>query len=319
MNYVNINGIFSVSQVSLGTAEFGTVINDKDAFRQLDIFTDKGGNFVDTARVYAQWLSGGDGASERCIGSWISKSKNREKIIISDKGGHPSISSMNVSRLSPKDIQTDLNESLALLKTDYIDLYFLHRDDVNLPVSEIMDCLHEEVKSGKIRALGASNWTTKRINEANEYAKKFGKTEFSVSQIEWSLAELNEENKTDKSTVHMTNEEFAGYSEIDIPVMAFTSQARGFFSKYDIDKDSISQGLINKYLNSCNIERYKRIKKLALEKDATVAQIVLAVLIKQKIKTIPIISTKSELQLEESLKAFCVNLSEAEALYVWGK
>ena len=174
MEYKILNNTdLKVSSASLGTDVYGTVLNKAQSYELLDTYTDLGGNIIDTALVYANWIPGEKSLSEKLIGSWMEERKNRHEIIISTKGAHPEI--MTISRLSREEILGDIDKSLKHLKTDYIDIYWLHRDDKNLPVGPIMETLGEIVKSGKARYIGMSNWTYRRIDEANKYAREHTK------------------------------------------------------------------------------------------------------------------------------------------------
>ena len=123
---ITITDGLSVSPIGLGTANFGTRLPEADCFAQLDRYTQIG-NLIDTARVYGDWTPGPRGKSEIIIGKWLASRRCRDHVFISTKGAHPRLESMNVTRLSPGDIQSDLELSLRALGTDYIDLYFLHR------------------------------------------------------------------------------------------------------------------------------------------------------------------------------------------------
>ncbi len=308
--------IKNTPHIVLGTAEYGTAIDDKTAFSQLDLFFEYGACILDTARVYAQWLKNGDGASEKCIGKWIKKRNCRDKIIISDKGGHPHLTDMNISRLKAEDIKKDLDESLRFLQTDYIDIYFLHRDDNKTPVSEIIDYLHEAVIEGKIRYIGASNWSIKRICEANAYAKRTGKTAFTYSQIGWSYADINNDATLDKTMIYMTEQECKEYEQNSIEIMAYNSQAKGFFSKYE--NNMLDENMVRRYLSNVNITRYKKVCEIAKLRNATVSQIALAALLNNALKPFAIISSKNNEHLTESLGAINISLSQAEMSYLWG-
>ena len=147
---------------------FGTMplVNaDATTFSFLDSITEMGCYAFDTAHAY------GDGASERVIGNWIQARNNRSEVIVIDKGAHPA---GGRNRVNPESIKQDLQESLDRLKTDYIDLYLLHRDDPAVPVGPIIEVLNELRNEGKINLFGASNWGRKRLQEANEYAKNNG-------------------------------------------------------------------------------------------------------------------------------------------------
>ncbi|HEY5586246.1 MAG TPA: aldo/keto reductase, partial [Ruminiclostridium sp.] len=143
-----------ISKIIMGGVPFGTVVSKELSFKMMDKFAQQGGNTIDTARVYCEWIEGGKYASEQTIGEWVKASNNRKDIIIITKGGHHRLSNPNVSRLSREDIFEDLEISLNTLKMDYVDIYMLHRDDTKRPVSDIMDTLHSLVEQRKARAIG---------------------------------------------------------------------------------------------------------------------------------------------------------------------
>jgi len=178
------------SAICLGTASFGTSIDTSTAFQMLDTFVEYGGNFIDTAHIYGAWVPDGVGLSEKIIGQWVKGRRVEENIVIATKGAHPLLSAMDVPRLSRQDVVADLDESLHYLQTASIDLYWLHRDDPTRPVAEILETLNSQVKQGKIRYFGCSNWRVERIEEAMRYAAEHG-----------------------------------------LAIVAYTSQAHGYFSK----------------------------------------------------------------------------------------
>jgi aryl-alcohol dehydrogenase-like predicted oxidoreductase len=142
LKYQSIPGTnLSPSVICLGTAQIGSVIPEADAFRLLDTYYGLGGTFLDTAQVYADWLPGERSASEKTIGRWLKARGLRNHTVVSTKGGHPDLHAMEIPRLSPEHIVFDVERSLLNLQTDRIDLYWLHRDDPNRPVSEMLDIL----------------------------------------------------------------------------------------------------------------------------------------------------------------------------------
>jgi aryl-alcohol dehydrogenase-like predicted oxidoreductase len=184
--YVTIpNTTLSVSSVCLGTAELGTVVPRAEAFRLLDMFVDLGGNFLDTALVYANWIPGERSVSEKTLGAWMRARGNRDRIVVATKGAHPQLATMDVPRLSPAEIRADVEASLAHLQVNRIDLYYLHRDDALRPVGEIMGTLHELVQAGKLRYVGCSNWCADRIAAAQAYAQAHGFVGFVADQMLW--------------------------------------------------------------------------------------------------------------------------------------
>ena len=147
------------SVLCLGTAEFGSGVDDSVSEAITNKYVDLGGNVLDTAEVYAEWIPGGSHRSEEFLGRWLRKRKSRDSLILSTKGAHPRVASMNVPRMSRKDVESDLNSSLQRLGVDSVDLYWLHRDDPGTPVEEILLMLEAFRKAGKIRYAGFSNWT----------------------------------------------------------------------------------------------------------------------------------------------------------------
>jgi aryl-alcohol dehydrogenase-like predicted oxidoreductase len=290
----------SVSSLCLGTVQFGTGLAGEDAIRQLDIFTDQGGNFIDTAHVYGDWVPGDTARSERLLGDWIHKKKNREKLVISTKGAHPRLEAMHIPRCTPGDIEKDLNESLKCLGTDYLDMYFLHRDDVSLPAGELISCLESARRQGKIRHYGCSNWTLKRIKEAAAYAKEQGAEGFSCNQLKWSLAEPNAENIPDKSMVLMDGETYAWHRESGISVTAYQAIANGWFSKLYAGSP-VSEALKKLYENDVNSRIFKIISRAAAKLSLSITAISLGYILSHPFAAVPIASFTGENQLKEAL------------------
>ena len=171
MRYRNIPGTdLYPSSICLGTGLMGSTIDREHSFQLLDTLVEMGGNFIDTAHVYGDWVPGGKSLSEKTIGIWAKERGIRNRVMIGTKGAHPALSSMSIPRLSHREIVNDLDESLEYLQTEYVDLYWLHRDDPNRPVADILETLNEQVAAGKIRYFGCSNWRVQRIREAMQYA-----------------------------------------------------------------------------------------------------------------------------------------------------
>ena len=161
-----------VSVISLGTGGAGANYDRATAFAMLDAFFEEGGNFVDTAHVYNDWIPGERSRSEKLLGAWMKERRNRSGVLLATKGAHPDLAQMQVGRLSPAEIQADLEESLRFLQVETIDLYWLHRDDPTRPVEEIIDTLEAQVQAGKIRYFGCSNWRLERIQAAQLYSRQ---------------------------------------------------------------------------------------------------------------------------------------------------
>lgn len=290
-----------VSQLSLGTVNFGTVMDSKASKHQLDIFFELGGNFIDTAHVYGDWVPGPKGRSEKIIGEWLKETGHRHDVIISTKGAHPVLSDMS-SRINPVEIKKDINESLEYLNTDYIDLYFLHRDDSDKPVSKILDVLEQARQQGKIRYYGCSNWALSRIIEANTYAKEHGYSGFVCNQLMWSLADIKENAITDKTLVLMDEETFNYHENTNMSVMAYTSAAKGYFTKLFTNKD-LSDKISSRYDTLSNKLIFDELIKVAKEVGASLIEVELAYIMHQKFASVPIVSFSNDEQLKQGIKS----------------
>lgn len=314
MKYLNIkipDGNISISKIALGTDYFGTTVTEKMAFGLLDIFADAGGNCIDTARVYASWLPDGKGASEKTVGKWLKIRGNRNKIIISTKGGHPLLEQMNCGRLSRKEIESDLDESLRALGVDVIDIYWLHRDDMARPVEDIMETLSTLITKGKVRAVGCSNWKAERIEEANRVALANGFATFSSSQIQWSLAASTPEAHDDPTIVCMDEQQYNWYLKESFPVFAFSSQAKGFFARASAQGlDAINKKAYARFCSQENIVRLERVKKYAAQNGLTPSAVALGYILCNSVPAIAIVGCKNEEQIIDSLTAADVDLSE---------
>ena len=296
--------------LALGTAAFGTGISRDTAFSIMDAFVDHGGNLLDTAAVY------GMGVSERTVGDWMKDRGARAKMVISTKGGHPSLPDWQ-RRITEADIRTDMEHSLQYLQTDCVDVYFLHRDDERQPVEAIMPILDRLVREGKARCIGASNWTVARIDEANAFARENGLTEFSVSQIFWNGAVINKEGVYDRTLVAMDDTQHKGYAANGMPVMAYTSQAQGLFSHIrDRGYVGLSEGMIRTYINPATKERVSRVLAVAKETGLSPTAVSLAYLLGDRdVKAYPILGISRPERLLEAMGVFSLGQREIQGLF----
>ncbi|MAS38131.1 MAG: hypothetical protein CL610_29310 [Anaerolineaceae bacterium] len=311
MRYITIpDTTLTISQVCLGTGSMGSGLSETDSFALLDAFVEAGGNCIDSARVYASWLPDGANASERTIGNWLQNSGLRDKIVISTKGAHPDLKTMHLSRVTPGDIAHDIHESRHYLQTDYIDLYWLHRDDPSVPVSEIMDALNEHIKNGDIRFIGCSNWTIPRIEAANAYAAQNGLNGFAANQPLWSLAAPNVDAISDKTLVLMDAAGLEFHRRSHMAVMPYTSQARGYFAK--VAADTLKETDRKQYDSATNRARYRRAQALADQYGVSITAIALSYLMSQPFPAAPIIGPKTLDQLQDCLQDIDLRLTPAE-------
>ena len=139
------------SRLALGTDYFGSTVSRDLSMQLMDHYLEAGGNVIDTAESYARWLPRGEYQSEKVIGEWLRERRTRDQIVLSTKGAHPKLGTMEVPRLSKAEIQSDLDSSLRRLGVENIDLYWLHRDSPGYPVEEILESLEAFRKAGKIK------------------------------------------------------------------------------------------------------------------------------------------------------------------------
>ncbi len=312
-------GSVSLSGIVLGSCYFGTDIPAGQAMELMDTYYTSGGRTLDTARLYADWLPGGESASERVIGQWLQQSGLRRQITLVTKGGHPPRSDMSRTRLDRDSLTWDLHKSLQVLGTDYIDVYFLHRDDETVPVEGIMDTLHEFVQQGLVRAIGASNWRISRILKANAYAESAGKTPFTVSQIQWSLVHTTPQIVGDPTLVCMDDEQYGQYTKAGLPVMAFSSQGKGFFSKYLAGgKAALNAKVLQRYYSDVNLRRAQRVGQLAKELGVSAAAVTMAYITSNALPAVAIAGCSRVEQLQDTLRDADLQLTPQQIDYLLG-
>jgi aryl-alcohol dehydrogenase-like predicted oxidoreductase len=312
MKYGKVKGLEKdVSRIVLGT-DYMTTQRLEQNFSMLDTAFELGCNTLDTAHVYG----GGDG--ERVIGRWMESRRNRDKVVVLTKGAHHNA---DRKRVTPYDITSDLFDSLARLRTDYVDIYVLHRDDPSLPVGPIVEVLNEHHAAGRIKAFGGSNWHHTRIQEANEYAEKHGLVPFTVSSPNYSLAEqVADPWGPGCVTIGGPKEVEARkwYLETQTPIFSYSSLGRGFFSgrisrsNFDETKKLLDRPSLTAYCHEQNFARLDRVEILAEEKGLTVAQIAMAFLMNQPLYVFPIVGAVNRRELEENIVAANTELTQEE-------
>ncbi|NIP24970.1 MAG: aldo/keto reductase [Phycisphaerae bacterium] len=297
---------------------FGTlplVNTDAATFSLLDSIAETGCYAFDTAHAY------GDGASERVLGNWMESRNNRTEVIVIDKGAHP-IRGKN--RVDPESIKQDLQESLSRLKTDYIDLYLLHRDDPAIAAGPIIEVLNDLKNEGKIALFGASNWSRKRLQEAAEYAQKNGFFTFSVASNQYSLAVQHDDPYPGTFSINSSSDdsEWQWYKQTQFPLLVWSSLARGFLSA-KFTRDNLSaftdpQSLISIrcYAGEDNFVRLDRARQLAEKKAATVPQIALAYIFQQPLNCFAVTGSSNITHFKENVKALEISLTKKEVSWL---
>ena len=302
-----------VSVIAMGSTGIGFDFSQRQTNEFLDRYFELGGNFIDTARVYGDFSAGINGIAERAIGNWLKARKNRDRIILGTKGAHPLLTSMNVSRLSREDIFGDMDASLADLMVDYVDIYWLHRDDESKPTGEIIETLNELIKAGKTRYIGASNWSWYRIKEANEYAEAHGLAGFVANQPQYSLAKLND--SYDPTLREMNREMYAYHEENKLTCVPFSSQAKGFFIKYhDGGAEALPEKARSRFLTKENLAIYDKLVKLSNETGYSVGALSLAYLTCQDFDVFPIVGVSRLSQVDALEEAGDAVITHEQAL-----
>lgn len=273
----------------------------------LDAWREAGGNIVDTAHVYHA------GHSERALGHWVESRGVRAELVILTKGAHPNL---DRRRVTPEDITCDLRDSLARLRTDYIDLYLLHRDDPTVPVEEIVDALNEHHQAGRIRAFGGSNWSTARLDAANAYAAREGLVGFTASSSHLSLAVPNEELWPGCLDAR-SSEDRTWYADRQLPLFAWSSQARGFFRGVSPPEGSPEGEFVRRVYDSPhNQERLRRAEQLGQERGFSAIQVALAWVLHQPFPVFPIIGPANVNELLSSLRGLELELTPRDAAWL---
>ncbi|HKD61238.1 MAG TPA: aldo/keto reductase [Terracidiphilus sp.] len=293
-----------VPVICLGGNVFGWTLPEADAFRQFDQALGLGLNFIDTADMYSRWVPGHTGGeSETIIGNWLTKSGKRKDVIIATKLGLD----MGEGRkgLSTAYIRQAVEASLRRLQTDYIDLYQAHTDDKETPLPETLQAFDDLVKAGKVRYIGASNYSGARLAEALETSRKNGLASYVSLQPHYNLVE-REQFETDLLPV---------VEKYNLGVIPYFSLAAGFLSgKYRSKQDAekAARGtLVQKYLNDWGFSVIAALNEVANATGSTPARVALAWLIAQPGITAPIASATNDNQLNDLAEAAKLKLDRS--------
>ncbi|SAL75693.1 aldo/keto reductase [Caballeronia terrestris] len=289
-----------VAPLVFGGNVFGWTADERTSFSILDAFVDHGLNFIDTADVYSAWIDGHKGGeSEAIIGKWFKESGKRDKIVLATKVGmlstRPGLTAANIAAA--------VDDSLRRLKTDYIDVYFSHLDDDKTPFEETLGAYQKLIKAGKVRVIGASNYSGERVEAALKVSKEEGLPAYQVLQPEYNLYD-REGYETDLEPVAAAHK---------LAVVTYFSLASGFLSgKYRSIEDTKGAkrgSRVEKYLNERGLWIVDTLIDVAKRNDTTPATIALAWVIARPSVTAPIASATSVAQLESLAAATRLTLS----------
>ncbi len=279
----------SIYPLSLGGNVFGWTATKEESFKVLDRFVDLGGNFIDTADVYSAWKEGNSGGeSESIIGEWMESRGNRSKMIIATKVAKlptkPGLSQANIA--------SAVEDSLRRLRTDYIDLYYAHDDDEKVSQEEYLTAFDKLVKEGKVRYLGASNFSAERLKSATKISAEGNLDSFVVLQNHYNLLERDEYEKSMAPTLQ----------ELGISSIPYFGLARGFLTgKYrkGVEVESVRAKGVEIYQNEHGWSILERLEQIADSKSTTISAVALAWLRAQPTVVAPIASARTVEQLEE--------------------
>jgi predicted dehydrogenase/aryl-alcohol dehydrogenase-like predicted oxidoreductase len=290
------------SAVALGFEDFRTFASGAIL---LDAFWERGGNIFDTAFVY------GAGQTEKLFGEWQKNRGVREEAVLIGKGAHSPL-------CYPDVIGKQLTQSLDRLQTDYVDVYFMHRDNLDVPVGEFVDAMDAEVKKGRIRGpFGGSNWTKERFDEAIAYAERTGKTKPQALSNNFALAEMLEPIWA--GCVTASTPDFKQWlTDRQVTNFSWSSQGRGFFTDRAGRDKRENEELVRCWYNDQNFGRRDRAIELADRLGKSPIHVALAYVLAQPFPSIPLIGPRRLEELDDSLKAFEIQLTPEEVKWLEG-
>ncbi|HYF16484.1 MAG TPA: aldo/keto reductase [Ramlibacter sp.] len=294
-----------VSPLCFGGNVFDWTVDEKTSFRLLDAWLDAGFNFVDTADVYSRWVPGhAGGESEAVIGKWLAQGGRRDRLVLATKVGMD-MGGGKVG-LKPARIREAVDESLRRLRTDYIDLYQAHKDDESTPLEETLEAFAGLIKAGKVRVIGASNYSAARLAAALQASERLGLPRYESLQPQYNLY--------DRAMFERELQPLCGREQVG--VINYYALAAGFLTgKYrsaaDAGKSPRGKGTTAKYLNERGLGILAALDQVAQRLGSTPAQVALAWNIAQPDVAAPIASATTLEQLQDLVAAAQLRLDEA--------
>jgi aryl-alcohol dehydrogenase-like predicted oxidoreductase len=309
MPYGTIPGLARpVSRLALGMGDL-SIEQQGQAFDLLDAFVARGGTLVDTAPMYRA------GGSERALGAWLNKPGRRGSVLVATKAGYWRFG--DPTRLTAEEIAFDLGQSLERLGTDYVDLLLLHLDDPDVPPGPLVEALDRHRDRGRARAYGGSNWSPARLEAANAYAAARGLTPFAVGSPNLGLAVPREPMWPRCLSVAGDAESLAWYRRQRFPLLAWSSQANGFFSGRFAPGRVDDPDVARVYDTGANWERRRRAERLGTELGVTATQVALAWVLSQPgLEAYAVVGPRSTAELESSIAAAEIRLTPAQLAWL---
>lgn len=298
------NSGLEIAPLAFGGNVFGWTVDESTAFQLLDAFVSAGFNLIDTADIYPRWVPGNKGGeSETIIGNWLKRGGNREKVVLATKVGMEM--GPNEKGLSKPYILRSVEDSLRRLQTDYIDLYQSHEDDPNTPIGETLAAFDELIKQGKVRSIGASNYSAERLSEAVRISKHHGLPRYESLQPLYNLYDRADyENELEP----LVKREGIG-------VISYYSLASGFLTgKYRSERDLANSQRgkrVKQYLTERGFRILKALDQVAEQFGSTQTRVALAWLIARPTITAPIASATSLEQLNDLIESTKLDLDRA--------
>ena len=300
MTYARLQGLEKqVSRLVLGCDNQTTYPH---AAAMYDDFFERGGNSFDTSYHYNH------GIPEKLLGHWIKNRGIREKVVILGKGAHTPF-------CDPENLSRQLLESLDRMQTDHVDIYLMHRDNPEIPAGEFVDVMNQHKKAGRLHAFGGSNWSIERVDEANAYASKHGLAGFSAVSNNFSLARMVNPVWTG-CIAASTPEARAWHERTQMPVLAWSSQARGFFTDRAHPDKREDWELVNSWYSEDNFQRRERAIELAAKKGVLPINIALAYVLAQRFPTFALIGPRVIDETRTTMPGLEVTLTEAEVRWL---
>jgi aryl-alcohol dehydrogenase-like predicted oxidoreductase len=291
-----------VAPLMLGGNVFGWTADEATSFQLLDEFVDAGFNFIDTADIYSKWVPGHQGGeSETILGNWFKRSGKREKVLLATKVGMEL--SPDQKGLTAAHIAQAADASLQRLQTDYIDLYQSHQDDPDTPLEETLEAYAKLVKQGKVRSIGASNYSRARLAEALHVSERMGYPRYESLQPRYNLY--------DRQPFETELEPLC--QQMEVGVIPYYSLASGFLTgKYQSKEEAggakRAAALAN-YFDNRGHKILAALAEVAEESQSTSARVALAWLMSRPCITAPIASATSREQLHDILGSTELTLS----------
>ncbi len=323
-NFAIPNTELKISPMGLGTVDAG-VRWGKDAKSQdsmFGTFMENGGNLIDCAHVYADWLVV-DGRQETCraervTGDWMERNKCRDKVVLMTKGGHPVYThpsmDLHINRVTRADMRGDIEGSLRILRTDYIDIYFYHRDDPRIPVEEMVETMQEFIKEGKIRYFAVSNWSADRQKAADAYCRKMGYRGIVADQALLNLGSKYMNPLPDDTLVYVKGDLYDYHKgNLNNVMMPYMGACSGFFHIYAAKGEEAVKG--HPYATEGNLRMARKLEDLTEKYGCAVTNIVLGYFTQEAFPCVALYGPLDEASIVEAAKTFDIEFEKEDYVF----